>query len=147
MCAASWQTNQTKLMPESATHQGLVRELVSWAECNRECNGALFVDEPSRDASNKPPRINGFVPDLYWKSLNGTSILIGEAKSAYEVESRHSRKQFSSFLSHLGVVAEGTFVIAVPWHVVPQAKSLVKAIQRDTGTGHVRTVFLDYLAG
>ncbi len=134
-------------MAESATHQGLVRQLVLWTERNLEGNGVLYVDDPARDASNRPPRITGFVPDLYWKSLDSACILVGEAKSAGDVESPHSRKQFASFLAHLSAVSDGTLLLAVPWHAVPQAKSLMKAIQRDTGTGHVRTVYLELLAG
>lgn len=136
-------------MPESATHLGLVQQLVSWIEthCSNKQRGLLFVDDPSQVAADKPPRILGYLPDVYWKTPEGRSVLIGEAKSAYDVESRHSRKQFASFFSHLRSVEEGTLLIAVPWHVVPQAKSLIRAIQRDTGSITVRTIFIDYLPG
>lgn len=136
-------------MPESATHMGLVRQLVAWVQIHRagEQDGLLFVDDPSRVAADKPPVVLGYTPDLYWEALAGRSVLIGEAKSAYDVESRHSRKQFASFVSHLSFVEDGTLLVAVPWHVVPQAKSLIRAIQRDTGSSAIRTVFLDYLPG
>lgn len=136
-------------MPESTTHLGLVRHLAIWVERNPIDSGnvVVYIDEPSRDAANKPPRLLGYTPDLYCKNLEATRILVGEAKSAYEVESRHSRKQFAAFLTHLQLVDHGIFLLAVPWHVVPQAKSLIRAIQRETLTTHVRTVFLDYLPG
>ena len=136
-------------MPESATHLGLVQHLVSWVEahCRSEQDSLLFVDDPSRAATDKPPSICGYMPDVYWKTRRGHSVLIGEAKSAYDVESRHSRKQFASFIAHLSSVEKGTLLIAVPWHVVPQAKSLIRVIQRDTGSITVRTIFLEYLPG
>ena len=136
-------------MPESATHLGLVQQLVRWVNthCSSEHNSLLFVDDPSRLAADKPPSILGYLPDVYWKTIEGRSVLIGEAKSARDVESRHSRRQFASFLTHLKSVEEGTLLIAVPWHVVPQAKSLIRAIQRDTGSIAVRTIFIDYLPG
>lgn len=136
-------------MPESATHMGLVQQLVAWVQIHRasEQDGLLFVDDPSRAAADKPPTVLGYTPDLYWKALAGRSVLIGEAKSAYDVETRHSRRQFASFVSHLSSVEDGTLLIAVPWHVVPQAKSLIRAIQGTTGSTAIRTVFLDYLPG
>ena len=136
-------------MPESATHIGLVQRLVAWVEIHwaSEQDGLLYVDDPSRTAADKPPTILGYTPDVYWKALTGHSVLIGEAKSAYDVETRHSRKQFASFISHLSSVEEGTLLIAVPWHVVPQTKSLIRAIQRATGSTAVRTIFLDLLPG
>ena len=136
-------------MPESATHLGLVQHLVLWVQEHRsnEQDSILFVDDPSRAAGAKPPSIFGYLPDLYWKTRRGHSVLIGEAKSAYDVESRHSRKQFASFLIHLRTFDEGTLLIAVPWHVVPQAKSLIRGIQRDTSSIMVRAIFLDYLPG
>jgi hypothetical protein len=105
------------------------------------------VDDPSQPATDKPPSILGHMPDVYWKTLAGGSVLIGEAKSAYDVECRHSRSQFASFLTHLSSFEEGVLLIAVPWHVVPQSKSLIRAIQRDTRSTAVRTIFLDYLPG
>lgn len=136
-------------MPESATHIGLVQQLVAWIQIHRasERDGVLFVDDPSRAAAEKPPTVLGYTPDVYWKALTGCSVLIGEAKAAYDVETRHSRRQFASFVSHLSTVEEGTLLIAVPWHVVPQAKSLIRAIQRDTGSTAVQVIFLDYLPG
>lgn len=136
-------------MPESATHLGLVEQLISWVEahCSRDRDSLVFVDDPSRTAADKPPSIFGYLPDIYWKTRCGHSVLIGEAKSAYDVESRHSRRQFASFLTHLSSVEKGTLLIAVPWHVVPQAKSLIRVIQRDTESIAVQTIFLDYLPG
>jgi len=136
-------------MPESATHLRLVQQLLHWIEAHdfNKQSSLIYVDDPSRVAADKPPRILGYLPDVYWKTFGGQSALIGEAKSAYDVESRHSRKQFASFLSHLRSIEEGTLLIAVPWHVVPQAKSLIRAIQRDTDSITVRTIFIEYLSG
>jgi len=136
-------------MPESATHQFLVQQLVQWVSinCLDSKNSVLLVDEPARTAIDKPPNLSGYTPDVYWKSLEGNRVIVGEAKSAHDVESRHSRRQYESFLLHLSRVESGTLLIAVPWHVVNQAKSLVRAIQRGSGFSNVETVFLDQLPG
>lgn len=136
-------------MAESATHQLLVRALVRWIDtnCADSSNGLLFVDEPTRTMEDKPPRLSGFTPDVYWKAIDGARVIIGEAKSAYDVESRHSRKQYAAFLSHLGRVESGILLIAAPWHVINQAKSLIRTIQRNCGLSGVKAVFLDQLPG
>jgi len=136
-------------MPESAVHLALVQSLVQWVKsnCLIEKDGLLLVDDPAQMASSKPPSINGYFPDVYLRGLRLRSILIGEAKSAYDLESRHSRKQLASFLIHLLSVERGTLLVAVPWHVVPRAKSLIRAIQRETNSMSVQTIFLDYLPG
>jgi len=136
-------------MPESAAHLVLVQQLVLWVgeNCPKGNDSALFVDDPWQAAVNKPPSILGYFPDVFWKSPASGSALVGEAKSAYDLESRHSRRQFASFLTHLKSIENGMFLIAVPWHVVPPAKSLIRAIQRDTETLAVRTIFLEYLPG
>lgn len=136
-------------MPESAAHQYLVGQLIRWvnSHCAEVQKGVLLVDDSSRAASDKPPSLSGYTPDVYWRALDGRRVIVGEAKSAYDVESRHSRKQFTSFLSHLNHVEEGTLVVAVPWHVVNQAKSLVRVIQRTSGLLCVQTVFLEQLPG
>ena len=136
-------------MPESAAHQFLVQQLVRWISinCLDSKNSVLLVDEPTRTAIDKPPNLSGYTPDVYWKSLDGSRVIVGEAKSAYDVESRHSRRQYESFLLHLSRANSGTLLIAVPWHVVNQAKSLVRVIQRGSGFANVQTVFLDQLPG
>lgn len=136
-------------MAESAAHQYLVRELVRWiaANCTAADSGVLLVDDPSRSPVDKPPNLSGFTPDVYWKAVDGSRVIVGEAKSAYDVESWHSRRQYAAYLSHLSRAESGTLVIAVPWHVVNQAKSLVRAIQRESGSSVVATVFLDQLPG
>jgi len=122
--------------------------MIAWVRTNRsQGDGLLLVDESSRTAIDKPPQISGYNPDLYWRSVRGDSVLIGEAKSAYDIESRHSRKQLTAFLAHLARAKQGVLLVAVPWHAVPQMKSLVRAIQREGLAQSTEVVFLDFLPG
>ena len=97
-------------MPESGTHLVLVERLVSWVRLHyaRERDGILFIDDPWRPSGEKPPRLSGYVPDVYWRTPDAQSALIGEAKPAYDVESRHSRAQYAVFLLHLKSLNDGT---------------------------------------
>lgn len=135
-------------MPESATHSRLVQHLLEWVQMNiSQDNTLVLVDLPSTPPGDKPPAIGGFHPDLYCRLHDGLQVLIGEAKTAGDIDTRHSREQFRAFLLYLTQYPAGTLLIAVPWFVVNQAKTVIRALQRTTNTHGVRLVFLEQLPG
>lgn len=107
----------------------------------------MYRDLPELPASERPPKINGFYPDVYCVSDTGDPLYLGEAKTARDLESSRTRNQLAAFLHFLGDHSETAFVIAVPWRMVPTARSLVRALQRLTGTAPVTTYFLEKLPG
>jgi hypothetical protein len=136
-------------MPESTTHIVLVEHLLEWTRHNHSnsADAIVFVDLPSMIGTDKPPTIGGYNPDLYCKQERGQYVVIGEAKSAGDIETRHSREQLKAYLTHLKQYSNGVLVIAVPWHTVGQARSLIRMLQRLTDTLHVRTEFIEKLPG
>jgi hypothetical protein len=136
-------------VPESSTHSVLVENVVDWIRQNVPSieNAVLLIDAPTAAPGTKPQAINGYCPDVYCRSKNGEHILIGEAKSAGGVETNHSRQQFEAYLRHLMACQQGTLVVAVPWHAVARASSLLRGLQRKTNTSEVRLVFLEKLPG
>lgn len=136
-------------MAESTIHIDLVERLLEWTRDNHSYtpDAIFFVDLPSIPGSDKPPVIGGYNPDLYCKQNRGEYVVIGEAKSAGDIETRHSRDQLMAYLSHLKQYSNGVLVIAVPWHAVGQARSLIRMLQRITDTRNVRTEFIEKLPG
>jgi hypothetical protein len=136
-------------MPESSLHIELVRRLAVWASTGLAGHSPVVVysDLPENAIDNKPPSIEGFYPDLYCTSLGGQPLCIGEAKTLGDLESKHSRQQLTAYLRFLLTFAPGLLVVAVPWHAVPAARSLVRAIQRQSNTGAVMTHFIEKLPG
>lgn len=133
-------------MGVSTTHIQLVNAMVDWVVQNRSIDDSalMLVDLPDCPAHSKPGSIKGYIPDLY---IAGNNRLIGEAKTRYDIETRHSREQYIAYISHLKLYENSTFLIAVPWFCVPQIKSIITKTQKDLGAFSVSTIFLEKLPG
>lgn len=108
--------------------------------------GLLLFDSPGQSAENKPPQINGYVPDVFVPRVaNNTNYIIGEAKTARDLETRHSLAQITALLGQCNEEPNSIFILAVPWDKVPSAKSLLKQIIRTHGFQNVETVVIEKL--
>ena len=135
-------------MSESSLHTDLVRSLKEWVASRGEVRQLLiYLDLPELPSSERPPKIGGFYPDVYCVSDEGRPIYLGEAKTARDLESCRSRNQLTAFLRFLSGHPASALVVAVPWRVVPTARSLVRALQRLSGTTSVCTHFVEKLPG
>ena len=123
--------------------------MVRWAS-QRVANDRLsiiYADLPEIIGSEKPPAIDGHCPDFYCESRERQETLLGEAKTAHDLEARHTRDQLAAYLRYLAPLGNGILIIAVPWRCVPSAKSLVRSLQRQSGCTTVATHFLEQLPG
>jgi len=136
-------------MGESSQHMKLVRSLVDWVakEYFDGEPGHILVDSPEGLLSGRPPPLGGFVPDVYAQRLGPKTVIVGEAKTPRDLESRHTQAQLIAFLGHCTQVPGSVLVLAVPWPVTRFARSLLGAIQRHLGLPGVRTIVLDKLEG
>jgi hypothetical protein len=136
-------------MSESNTHIRLVSKLVTWiaAEYYRGDTGSVLVDCPENQSIAKPPVIAGYVPDVFSHGLLGGGVVIGEAKTAGDVENLHTREQLAAFLSYCDTRQGSVFVFAVPWHMTRYARSLVEIVRRRCNCGNVTIIVLDQLEG
>jgi hypothetical protein len=107
----------------------------------------IMADLPERRAQQKPPSVNNFVPDVYVSPTSNTQLIIGEAKTGYDLDSRHTREQVKAFLRKCAELNDSVFVFAVPWDMVRLAKSIVRDLQTEVGAQEVDVVVLDKLAG
>ena len=132
-------------MPESARHARLVSAIVAHAERRLGNISELVVREdavqPCR--GERPPRISGFTPDVYATDVPTTITLIGEAKTAADLETAHSRAQIAAFLQYLAHTPGGLLVLAVPITVMARAKSILKELSAHLGTDVPRTEVID----
>jgi len=136
-------------MSESVRHMKLVRSLVTWvahAYFGGDA-GHILVDSAESSLSGRPPLLGGFVPDLYAKRLRLSSIVVGEAKTARDLENRHTRAQLIAFLEHCAEFPDSVLVLAVPWHMTRFAKALMCLLQRQQRLEGVRTIVIEQLAG
>lgn len=132
-------------MPESATHAGLVRSIVRFAESEFGSldNVAIREDAICPMRGEKPPRIGGYTPDVYAADVPTTRTLVGEAKTQADLETQHSERQIAAFLEFLARTPGGIFVLAVPLTAGATARRLTAEMNaRFVGTP-TRIVILD----
>ncbi len=136
---------EASLLAESRTHSALVQVIVSFIRHEHAQITALgIIDDLSSPLhAEKPSRIGGFVPDVYAFDAPLTTVIIGEAKTATDLETQHSREQMSAFLSHLSQQQTGIFILAVPWQAKRRAQTIIEVLRAETGATSVKVVTLD----
>ncbi len=126
-------------MAESAAHVTLVEDLVAWVTktyLNGD-KGFLLIDHPTMNVSSKPPKINGYVPDVFTATAPNGLTVIGEAKTIGDVERPHSVEQIRAFLKYGSTCGNSVFVFAVPWPMSRFARALTKRLQIETNSSSV----------
>ena len=84
----------------------------------------LLIDRPGTRADAKPPRVGRFTPDVWAQSKR--RILLGEAKTAADLETSHSSQQLQAFLELVVFSPLGSrLLVAVPTFMAPRAKLIV----------------------
>ena len=108
---------------------------------------AILVASPDSPADHQPPSVQGRVPDLFAQGGALGRVIIGEAKTASDIETQRSRQQFADYLRYLAVHEHSMLIAAVPWYCVNQTRSLLRSIQKKTGTQQVKITVLEQLPG
>jgi hypothetical protein len=136
-------------LAESSKHIALVQAIVHWIETqtNFSQEMAILVASPSSSTDQLPPIISGRIPDVFAQNGSLGRMVIGEAKTASDIETYRSRKQFEDYLQLLGLQTHSLLIVSVPWHCVNQARSLLRSIQKKTNTHHVEIIVLEKLSG
>lgn len=111
---------------ESLLHIRLVECLERHVrEHHRTERGLLMLVDHDRYGRDRPHRINGFCPDLFASDLPSTFEILGEAKTADDLERPRSHSQIVAFLDYLALQPVGWFYLCVPPLLVPRARQLL----------------------
>ncbi|MER9946216.1 hypothetical protein NKJ70_30685 [Mesorhizobium sp. M0092] len=114
---------------ESSVHAMLVERLIAHVRTTHvpERGLLIFADHWSF-GRNAPPRINGFMPDVFASDLPTTFEVVGEAKTMDDLRTERSRRQIVGFLDHLAVRPNTHFYLYVPPLAQRQARSILNAL-------------------
>ena len=104
---------------------------------------AVREDGSNPVRGERPPRVQGFVPDLYATDVPTTSTMIGEAKTRADLESERSARQITAFLEYLAGTPAGIFVLGVPPSAVATARRLVQRLNAPYAQAGTRTFVID----
>jgi len=135
-------------MGESRAHARLVDAIVSWVRetCDQD-PGVVLIDSGNVVAGTRPPAIGSYIPDVYVSRANGYAVIVGEAKTARDLERPHSQAQLAAYLGWCARHENSLLLVAVPWYVTRAARNMIGYLQRTTQTHRVQTIVLDQIAG
>ncbi|PKM64264.1 MAG: hypothetical protein CVU96_03745 [Firmicutes bacterium HGW-Firmicutes-20] len=117
-------------MSESIEHMQLVKEMKDWVVLNifHGDESYILADCPGYEQYNKPKcTFGGYFPDLYaYRPLDGL-LVIGEAKSAKDIERSHSISQYESYLTTCKIHdGKSMIVLSVPYFCKPIVNNIFK---------------------
>ena len=132
-------------MPESDTHATLVQAVILYAEREFGSLADIAVREDSVRPlrGERPPIIEGYVPDVFVTDVPTTTTLIGEAKTQRDIETDHSRRQIFAFLRYLSNTSRGIFVLSVPLLASAMARQLLVELNEPYVGSPTRIIVLD----
>jgi hypothetical protein len=132
-------------MPESLNHTALLDRLIAYVRHSMDAEKHFLIlhDLPSLIGCEKPPMIEGFRPDLYATAGSLEAVIIGEAKTANDLETSHSREQYRAYARHLAESVRPTFILAVPWQFRVRAKTLMRLAVEEAGALATVTIVID----
>ncbi len=105
----------------------------------------IYTDSPDVTKYRKPPHVGGYLPDLYAKLNDSDGIVLGEAKTHWDIQNRHCRDQWTAFMRECSKEEKSIFVIEVPWDMVPTAKTVVRSINCEEDLRQVSVEFIQGL--
>lgn len=132
-------------MPESLNHTTLLDRLIVYVRHSMDADQHFLIlhDLPSLIGCEKPPMIEGFRPDLYATCGATEAVIIGEAKTANDLETAHSREQYRAYARHLAASPRSTFILAVPWQLRVRAKTLMRLAVEEAGAPAIVRIVID----
>ncbi len=135
-------------MSESDAHAALI-----WATLGvirRRFDGtplAIRADVPQTGDFAATFAIGGFRPDVYVKQTGHGIVVIGEAKTARDIDNLHTRTQFKEFLEHLCTVPDGTLWVSVPLQRAGEALRVLRGVRREAKAEKVKLIVSGWLIG
>ena len=117
---------------ESSRHVRLVEQLISIVETRHAVDNRLIIlADHVRFGANRPPKLGGFVPDLFAHDLPITARIVGEAKTEHDLETDRSLAQLGAFLDHLALYENSTMYVAVPFTYAARARTLLRSLSQE----------------
>lgn len=117
-------------MGESQTHIDFVKRLHSVATMllNEQELLFLYLDVPNEII--KPQRtFENFYPDMFYASDD--IMIIGEAKTANDIDRKHSMMQYESYFHELSMFSgRSIMVFSVPWYTKNTIKNIARRLRK-----------------
>ena len=104
-------------MSESEHHRDLVRALAEEIASDPSWSipPILYCDIQDGFSGAVPPVAGLNRPDVLARDISTSRAVIGEAKTAQDIDNQHTFEQLASYFGYLRAQAEGELWMGVPW--------------------------------
>ena len=127
-------------MSESDAHRTLVRTVEEILRVAYPA-ASILVDIQPQPGTEAPPKLGGFRPDILVRSETQTAI--AEAKTAGDLDKKHTYDQVRSFVTYLERSPSGLFVLSVPGSSADRAKTVLRFLRLEIGPSRTRIALFD----
>lgn len=135
-------------MSEGEHHSRLVAALLEAMRSEfSESISTIYCDSPLDGRFLRPRLIGAIRPDIHLQCTCPPLTIVGEAKSARDVDNLHTRSQLKEMLEHLTTVQEGLLWLAVPLAESGAAFRVANEVRRQLRADHVRFRVSGWLLG
>lgn len=135
-------------MSEGVVHSLLVSALVQQIQ---ERLGAadlvVWADVPADGRYAATPAMGGLRPDVYARQKDTGTVILGEAKSARDIDTPHTRAQLRRFFEDLSPERDGLLWLAVPLSGSGPAIRVVRSVRIDSRCERVPFIVSGWLLG
>ena len=131
-------------MSESPEHRRLIERILAYiANHYGDLDALVVLDDRSGVVGEKPPNIERYTPDVYAYDTPNSLTLIGEAKTFADLRTERSSRQITAFLKFLKFRCGGCLLLAVPWGVSEEARTIVRKSKIRASAEKVPAFILD----
>lgn len=129
-------------------HRRLVRLLSERIASDAPMSWASFIDGVAvGDRDGIPPYLEAYRPDIYAVERGSRRTIIGEAKTALDIDNDHTRCQLGAYFRHLAEGSAGEVWMAVPMMSAGTAHRVCRVVRQELGLNTVRFVITGWLIG
>jgi hypothetical protein len=135
-------------VPEGDSHRELVRLLSRRISGDAPHAWASFIDGGCADArAGIPPILGVHRPDVYAVDRQSRRTIIGEAKTADDIDNNHTRRQLAAYFEHLAQSPAGEIWMAVPLMSGGTAHRVCRAVRTSIGATQIGFFITGWLFG
>ena len=132
-------------MAESSVHISFVEKIHEEAKKIIPFGSHVLIDIDHPNSSSSTPKLlNGYKPDLYYCYDN--LLVIGEAKTDFDVERPHSMNQYISYYDEAYKFSgQAVLIFCVSWKMFATMKNIMRRIRRNKVSSKIRIIVLNDL--
>lgn len=118
-------------MSESAEHQKLVNDILVCVKGMVGPDKSCFIMSDLSDGRELSPQTTeGFRPDVFYQYAD--TMIIGEAKTADDVERLHSKQQYESYVKKCALFqGKAYLIVAAPWASCASLNNILSKIKKN----------------